>query len=471
MQIPILGSGIKGRSANVTAQNRLNVYLDIQKSPDKTAIAAYGTPGLSTLVDFGAEPSRGIWWMQSLDILFVVNRATLWTVNAAGTMTAVGTLATNSGRVSMADNGTQLIIVDGVNGYVYTPNTSSFSQIVAPGWPGGDTVVFLDSYFIVNKPGTGQFYISGQYDGTTWNALDFATAESNPDNLVRVATERGQVALFGEISSELWGDSGALDFPFARISAAALEYGLAARWSLARCNDLLTGLLKNRRGQLFVGALNGYEAAHISTPELDYLINGYTAPSSATAFSYYMNGHEFYQINFTEASWLYDATSGIWSQVQGYEIDRHRAELSAVYRNDVLVTDYANGKLYKLLPDAYSDDGSPLVREFTTGHGFDQTDLNQMIVNRFRLDMEGGVGLKEYTQGDTPQVMLQISRDGGHTWGRELWRMLGKIGAYTHRVEWYRLGIARDFVFKVRMTDPVKFAAIAGYVEIQVANK
>jgi hypothetical protein len=140
-----------------------------------------------------------------------------------------------------------------------------------------------------------------------------------------------------------------------------------------------------------------------------------------------------------------------------------------VYRNDVIVTDYASGKVYKLRPDRYDDNGDPLVREFTTTHSYDPAQLDQLVINRVRLDMEGGAGLQEPLNGSSPKVMLQVSRDGGHTWGREMWRMTGKGGDYQHRAEWTRLGQARDFIFKFRVTDPVKFVAIGGYLDAQVS--
>jgi hypothetical protein len=49
-----------------------------------------------------------------------------------------------------------------------------------------------------------------------------------------------------------------------------------------------------------------------------------------------------------------------------------------------------------------------------------------------------------------------VSRDGGRTWGAEQMVAIGKVGKYTERPELRRLGTARDFVFKLRITDPVK---------------
>ncbi len=41
--------------------------------------------------------------------------------------------------------------------------------------------VFIDGYFVIAQAGNSdRFWISALYDGTTWGALDFATAEGSP---------------------------------------------------------------------------------------------------------------------------------------------------------------------------------------------------------------------------------------------------------------------------------------------------
>ena len=59
-----------------------------------------------------------------------------------------------------------------------------------------------------------------------------------------------------------------------------------------------------------------------------------------------------------------------------------------------------------------------------------------------------------------PRVMLQVSRDGGYTYGDEMWCKVGALGQYLRRAEWRRLGVARSFVFKFRITDPIKVVLI-----------
>ena len=60
-----------------------------------------------------------------------------------------------------------------------------------------------------------------------------------------------------------------------------------------------------------------------------------------------------------------------------------------------------------------------------------------------------------------PQAMLRWSSDGGSTWSREYWVSIGQQGKYRNRAIWRRLGTARDRVFEVVVTDPVKAVIVS----------
>lgn len=449
--VPLFGIGNQGKSPNVNAQDRLNLYIEIQQDPEKHVLTMYPTPGLSTFVNLGATPVRGLYERQ--EVMYAVHRDKFYSINAAGTVTERGTLLTFSGRVGMADNGTQIIIVDGPNGYIFNTSTNAFTRITDADFPGADTVDFLNGRFIVNKPGTGQFYVSASYDGLSWDALYFATAESNPDNLVRVFVDGGQLELFGDKTTEFWGDSGAADFPYARIGSSALEWGLASRWSLVKFDGSLIFLRRNRLGQVQVAVGAGASSQAVSTPELDYEFSTYSTTEDATGFSYMLSGHPFYQVNFPTAgkSWLYDGLSKCWSRLSS-GTGRHRAEIQVQLANKSYVSDYDTGQIYLLQDGVYQDDGAAIVREFTSRH---QTNGNPVSIAELWLEMEAGVGLQS-GQGKNPQIMLQIFRDGGHEWGAEVWREFGAVGKYRARAKWNKLGQARDWVFRFRVTDPVR---------------
>lgn len=456
--IPLFGIGNQGKSANVNAQSRINLYIEIQQDAEKHVLTMYPTPGLSTFVNFGATPIRGIY--EKGNALYVVHKNKLYSVANDGALTTLGTLATFTGKVFFADNGKQIMLTDGANGYIYNTSTLVYAQITDPDFPGASSLTFINGRFVVGKPNTGEFYISKLYDGLAWDALEFATAESDPDNIVRLIAEGGQLVLLGDKTTEFWGDSGALDFPFSRIGSSAIEWGLAARDSLAKFMDSLIFLRKNRLGQVQVCVQAGNSSAAVSTPEMDYNFSQYAATSDATGFAYMLSGHPFYQINFPTAnkSWLYDGQSKAWSELQSGS-GRHRAEMHQQLLSKSYVTDYENGKLYRFDENAYTDDGAPIAREFTSRH---QANGNYMSLAELWLEMEAGVGL-QMGQGKNPMVMMQISKDGGHEWGTEVWREFGAVGKYTARAVFRRLGRSRDWVFRFRVTDPVKTVFIAAW--------
>ena len=59
-----------------------------------------------------------------------------------------------------------------------------------------------------------------------------------------------------------------------------------------------------------------------------------------------------------------------------------------------------------------------------------------------------------------PQIVLQISNDGGRTWGGERATSLGKIGDYRRVVRWRRNGRSNNRAFRVICSAPVRVALI-----------
>jgi len=463
--IPLFGTNTEGKSATSTAQRHLNLYAEIQTDAEKSRLVFYGTPGLTLRAgaSLGDTPIRG--WIAVGSLYYLVHRGTFYEVNNAGTKTNRGTVSTTTGRVDMAYDGTVILLTTGTNMYTYTISTTTLAVVADADAPQtARTCAWLDGQFIVDDGADDEFFISA--NGTTWNALDFATAESNPDGLVRVFSDNGEAVLLGESTIEFWGNVGAADFPFQPIKGATQEFGLAARWSLTKFNSGLAALIKNKQGQVQVAFIQGYVPKTISTQEIDYTINNYSTVSDATAYSYMLGGHPMLQINFPtpEKSWLYDASTGMWSPLEyGVSGARHRGEMHLDFLNKPLIADYSTGDIYELDPDIYTDNGTSIAREIIGRHFFSGN--NRIPVDEFYLDMETGVGLVS-GQGSNPQAMLQISKDNGHTWGTELWVTIGAIGKYLTRVVWRRLGLSRDWVFKVRITDPIK--VVITYAAIRV---
>jgi hypothetical protein len=73
-------------------------------------------------------------------------------------------------------------------------------------------------------------------------------------------------------------------------------------------------------------------------------------------------------------------------------------------------------------------------------------------------------------QGVDPQAMLRWSNDGGSTWSNEHWTSIGRIGRYQNRAIWRRLGMARDRIFEVSISDPVKAVIVSANLKASVGD-
>lgn len=325
-------------------------------------------------------------------------------------------------------------------------------------------ITFLAGFFVASILNSGRYYISDSYNGLSWPSLDFNNAESNPDDLIAVIAENGQLKLLGQKTTEFAGVSGGQEFPFSTIQGSAIEWGLAARFSLSKSDNSIMFLGRNRQGEVKVISLQGYAPVDVTGTNMAHIFNDGNEVSNATAFSYMQDAHSMYQITFPTLgeTWLYDGSTGAWSQLQGNGISRHRAETYTQYINRRLVSDYENGNVYFLDKNTYTDNGEMIARRLTGKHINSSGEM--LALSKLQIEMETGKGLPT-GQGSDPVALLRISRDNGHTWGNRREIGIGKIGEYRARAVADRLGRGRDFVFELTITDPIPVAITGAYLQ------
>ena len=365
---------------------------------------------------------------------------------------------------------------------------------------GANIVDIVDNYFIYNDPNTQQWAASGVLSPIT-QPLSFAAKFTAPDNLVSLIADHGQVYLLGEKSSEVWADQGTFPFAFQRIPGSSSQHGIAAAQSIARVANSFAYVSRNIRGQGQIMIMNGYMPTRISTHAVENtLVN--QKIDDAIAYTYQLEGHEVYVVTFPtiDITWAYDATTQLWHKwlyVDSNNIyHRHRSNCAAVFNNVVIVGDYQNGNLYELDPDNYTDNGDEIRRLRRAPHIL--TDLQRQYFDELQIQFQPGVGISgfsidpytyigtPYTIGASaaltipypaiyvlgtsnnsdptltnPKAMLRWSNDGGSTWSREYWQSLGQQGKYKNRAIWRRLGTARDRIYEVVVTDPVKCVIVS----------
>jgi hypothetical protein len=345
----------------------------------------------------------------------------------------------------------------------------NFSQLPSSdgAFTGGTNVDIVDNYFVYNRPDTQQFGCSNVLSPIS-GSTNFSSKDGAPDDLVTLIVDHREIYLLGETSSEVWVDQGTSPFPFTRIPGTSTQHGIAAPFSVSRLGNSFAYLSRNNRGLAQIVQMNGYVPQRISTHAVENTLSGKTI-TDAIAWTYQLEGHEVYVISFPtlQLTWCFDIATGMWhkwlytNNLGQYE--RCRGNCAAVFQGYVLVGDYSNGKIYHLDRNVYTDDGQHVKRLRRAPHL--TVDLQRQYFEELQLQFQPGVGL-DVGQGEDPQAMLRWSNDGGSTWSNEHWTTIGKIGKYTNRAIWRRLGTARDRIFEVSISDPVKAVIISANLKM-----
>lgn len=469
MKIPFVGGYNEARSVNASIQRTVNCYLELDQKNERAPVALYGTPGLTLRVTLGTSPVRGGIKMGTLSYWVAGN--TVYKMTTGYVATSLGTIGTSTGEVGLATNGTEIILVDGAKGYIV--NSSSVTEITDADFPDGVTrATYQDGYFLVSgKSGSQSFWWSETAgSGSSWDGLDFASAEGSPDNTIAILSDHRELWLFGSETGEIWTNTGDADQLFQRSGNTFIQQGIAAAGTLRAMNNTVFWLGNGIDGRGIVFRAEGYNPVRISTHALEQEFRGYSTINDAHAYTYQIDGHSFYVLNFPTANktWFYDASTNewfewVWRDPADNSEHRHRSNCCVFFNEKHLVGDWESGKVYSLEMDVYEDDEDPILRKRVT-----QTiaeDGARLFFEELIVDMETGVGLAS-GQGSDPMLMLRYSNNNGHTWSNTKQKSIGAQGEYSARVKFGPTGAARNRVWELTMTDPVKFAVFGAWARV-----
>jgi len=485
--VPFITETYQHRSSNVAASQTLNLYPELvgpdSKGAARVDIILIGTEGTKVFSELDTLPSnvncRGMYYTAT-SRSFVVYGPNLVELDPNGVeiirSTALGTL---SSVVSMVDNGRELIICDGQNLFSYDLDANTISSPVLP-FTNPTKVLYLNQRFVVINNGTdsvnpsistkNRFYWSDLNDGNSWPDLNFASAEQSADSIISFASRQNQIWFFGERSYEVWGIAANPDLPFSFVDGSATNVGCGAKNSVVSFSDNVFWLGSSSAGTNQIFMSNGYNHRRISNHSIENILNDTgDRTDDAISFSYQSNGHIFYVITFITANktFTYDVLTDMWHERGTRDplfniVNRWEPIFASYAFGKTIVGDSKTSKVLQLDLNKYDEwDSRPIVRQHQSPIYWD--DLRTVIHRRFLLDMENGVGLQN-GQGSNPQVMLQHSDDGGHTWSSERWTTIGRIGKFESQCSWRFLGRARERVYRVRITDPIKVTLIGARV-------
>ena len=329
--IPFASQSYENRSLPVSAQRCFNLYPEIV-TEGKSQLVLHGTPG-TTLFGTGEGKVRGMHVFNG--VLYAVTGITLCSFDSSGNAISIGTI-NGTDFVRMADNGTQMAITTGGEGYVYDGTLSQISDV---DFPAANFVDFINQRMIYDS----QF-------GFTYTELDAAqtmegtvNGTGSPDQCISILVDHLEQWMFGEHSIEIFYNSGDATTPFERLQGAFIERGCGAKYTPAKMDNSVYWL-----GDDFAFyRAEGYTPMRISTPAIEHEIGLYSRKDDAFAFTYTMEGHTFYQVTFPTANktWVYDAATQRWHERGHYTAGRHIANCYVYAYGKHLIGDFRNGNI------------------------------------------------------------------------------------------------------------------------------
>ena len=416
------------------------------------------------------------------------------TIGAGGAVATLGTLAGGSGYqfgtvalvgsgiggadiVGMSDNGFQLCIVSGQAraGWVLDTNPQSatygFRQITDPNFYPANTVSFFDGYFVFDRIGTNEFFVSNLYDGTSYNGLLFASAESQPDFVTGTVQNLQLLFIICQTHLELWYDAGNAPptFPFQRYTGSGISYGSVSPHTI----------IKQDGAVFFLGSdkifyrLQSTIPIRTSTHAIEHIIAEDPDITQAYCFTYVLEGHKLVvlQLPASSRTLVFDISTNRWHERESWDANNNslgswRASTAVRAFNGTYLGDAINATVNLLDWTMYTELGNT-IRGLAYSIPYNQ-DRKRLFVSRFELDIQAGVGTASGA-GSNPQIMLSWSVDGANTFKPlQFWRSMGEIGQFLMRLRWLRMGSGRQFVFCISITDPVPRVIIGASADISI---
>lgn len=310
--------------------------------------------------------------------------------------------------------------------------------------------------------GTTTIHVAGQ--------LQMGSVTSHPGTLKACAALHRKLFFFAENFTEVWENAGVgTNLPFRRNNALLMEVGTPAIGSVVTGFDRLFFLSQDRDGLGQVMEVRGSQAIPVSNRALDYTLAQYAEKgqvADAKGILIKENGLIFYRLNFTAANktFVLGVTNSTvdrprWHEEEMLNHSRHVAQTHVYFDGVNFYGDYKSPKLY-IVDDTISTNDGESIRRMRITRQFTPPTYQRLRIDRFQLDLLQGRVDKPTVPNDQPTVFLQVSKDGGQTYGNVLGAPMGKIGERTFRTIWRKLGTTKrgqGFIVKIEFYNQIPF--------------
>lgn len=359
----------------------VNVIVDVVDGPDKNQKKYYlkSRAGLSVVDSVAAGVGRGTyrWVYNNTEYRFAVVGDKVY-VNGVLNQT----LTTSTGTCGFTEyindvSSKQLIMLDGINGYVWTnpanapepiipanwaastayttgrrvkptvsnnffyeATTGGTSSGVQPTWPTteGNTVidgtvtwtcrggsfptphtpfpVYIDGYIFVSKTDTADIYNSNLNQPLRWTAGDYISAEMYPREVVALSKNNNYLYAIGDESVEYFYDAAnAVGSPLARHDSAVQQFGCAAPGTVVQTEKEVIFVGETANGGHTVWTIDGFKEREIGNPMVKgTLLAEGTNVRNATAYCIRVSNQKLYVVCLTTRTLVYSFDTNMWHE-------------------------------------------------------------------------------------------------------------------------------------------------------------
>lgn len=278
---------------------------------------------------------------------------------------------------------------------------------------------------------------------------------------------------------EFWqpnASAGLTDPAFIPIVGRGYPRGCAARGAIALMDNTVFWVGDNK-----VVYRAGDVPQRVSSNSIDDKLRQCADISTVTGWAATFEGHDLYVLNIPGVgTYVYDASRigsggafqeiyerGEWSEWTSFGRDTgFRGHVAVTQSDFTFVGDDATNDVWLMQTGAYTDGDDPISR---VASAFIKIEEGTPRCLNLVLNCVQGVG-NARDPGLIPTAEMRYSDDMGRTFGK--WRSapLGRMGQYTARAFWQRLGTMRSpgRLIEIRVTDPVN--AVYSHLELNAAR-
>lgn len=443
----LFGTGLYKRTFGNLPELRLVNFFAESAPTAENQVVLQSRKGLTSSATRGTGPINGLFSRKGVfnGDKFVISNNTLYREGSnLGTILGIG-------PVSWAASNTELVVTRGASAYSY--NGIDLEAISFPDGANVRAVECIDGLFLFIKDNSQRWYWSTLNDARTIDALDFASAELMPDNLLDLKAIRGALYLFGEEGTEGWYPNGSnADLPFVRIDQRLFSKGVVATGCVSEVDQVLVML--GHDGAVY-RITDGPE--RISHHGIEEQIR---ASSAKATFSFSYDGHHFFCVRLNTATYCWDAITGQWCEFASYGHANWRAKCATNVGTAPYFGDDTSNVVWTF-GATFTDSGNALEGYF---RALFPVSGGAVAVDAITVHCNAGQTIPLSGDDANPVMEMRSSRDAGNTWGN--WRdvSLGAQGEYRNRVTWRRNGYfdAPGAMFEFRVTDqsPRRISAV-----------